>query len=134
MQNRILRILSVALFSLWAMSGYGQCEAKIKDFYIAYMQNAERNEAANVGLLKAHMSPELIAKLNEYAQQSDADAVIHAQDVCDYAMQSLVVEPMKEDWYMVKYKWSPQDDYTCIPVKAIDTDGKFIIHEISPMK
>lgn len=115
------------------MSAQAQCETDIKAFYTAYMQNAERNENLNAALLKAHMSPELIAKLKDYTLQYDADAVIHAQDVCDYAIRSLTVVPMKEDWYMVKYRWDDQSDYTNIPVKATKTDGQFTILDISPI-
>lgn len=97
------------------------------------MKNAESDENANVELLKSHMSPELIAKLAEYTKQYDADAVIHAQDVSKYGIESLIVLPMgKDDMYLVKYKWSPGSNYTSIPVRATDTDGKFTILDISP--
>lgn len=132
MINRVSKAILIALFSLCNLYSYGQCEAKIKDFYVSYMQNAEKNEDANAELLKANMLPELIAKINEYTRQYGADGVIHAQDICEYCIQSLMVVPQKDNWYLVKYKWSPQSDYTYIPVKAIDTDGKFIILDISP--
>ncbi len=132
MKTRISRLLLVTVFSLFSLCSYGQCEAKIKAFYVAYMQNAENNEADNVKLLKAHMSPELIAKLKELTQKYDADAIIHAQDVCAYGVRSLIVIPQTEDWYLVKYKWSPEDDYTCIPVRATDKNGKLAILDILP--
>lgn len=133
MQNRIKKMMSVIAFSLCAIYSYGQCDAEIKKFY-AYMQNAEmNNDEANAGLLKAHMSAELMATLRTYAQQYDADAVIHAQDVCAYGIQSLTVAPMKDDWYLVKYKWSRDSEYTSIPVKAICTDGKLTILDIAPI-
>lgn len=96
------------------------------------MHNAERNEEANAELLKAHMSPEVISKIKEYTLQYDADAVIHAQDVCEYCSKSLEVVPQGNGWYLVRYKWSPQSDYTIIPVRATDADGKLMILEISP--
>lgn len=81
MKNNLLKVVVVAVFSMCTLFSYGQCEGKIIDFYVAYMQNSENNEGANVELMKKHMSPELIAKLAEYSAQYGADAVIHAQDV-----------------------------------------------------
>ncbi len=133
MINRFSKVLLVAVFSLFTLCGYGQCEAEIKDFYLAYMQNEESNESANVELLRATMSPELIARLKEYSQQYDVDAVVNAQDVCEYGIKSLTVVPQGEDVYMVKYKCNPESEYTCIKVIASDVDGKFTIMDISPV-
>ena len=132
MQTRTIKLLLVTIFSVFALCSYGQCEAKIKAFYVEYMQNAENNEDDNVKLLKAHMSPELIAKLKEVTQKYDADAIIHAQDVCEYGIQSLSVLPKNDDWYLVKYRWSPQSEYTCITVRATDKDGELTILDILP--
>lgn len=97
------------------------------------MQNSENNEEANVALMKNHMSPELIAKLAGYTSQYDADAVIHAQDVSKYGMESLTVLPLgKDDGYMVKYKWAPQSGYTFILVRATDVDDKLTFLDIYP--
>lgn len=98
------------------------------------MQNAEKNDNSNVELMKDHMSPELIAKVAEYTAQNDADAIIHAQDVSNYGMESLVVESLgSEDGYIVKYKWSPESNYTWIVVQAVDIDGKLQFKDIFPV-
>lgn len=116
------------------MNSYGQCEEKIKEFYVTYMRNSERNEGANVELMKNHMSPELIDKLAEYTAEYDADAVIHAQDVSKYGIESLIVLPLgKDDRYMVQYKWDSESKYTFIPVRATITDGKLIFLDIFPV-
>jgi len=81
MKSDMLKLLLVAVLSMSALFSYGQCEEKIKDFYVTYMQNSEKNEGANVELMKNHMSQELITKLADYTAQYDADAVIHAQDI-----------------------------------------------------
>lgn len=134
MFNRITRMLLVAMLSLCTSYSYAQCEAKLKDFYVAYMQNAEKMDDSNAKLLEAHMSPELIAKVAEYSEQYGADAIIHAQDVCQYGIQSLKVIPLdNEDGYLVKYKWSPESDETFIPVRAIEVDGKLKIIDIFPV-
>ncbi len=134
MANKIFRLLVVAVFAFFSANAFGQCEALINDFYIAYMQNAEKNDSSNVELMKNHMSPELIAKVAEYTAQYDADAMIHAQDVSKYGMESLVVEPLgSEDGYMVKYKWLPESDYTWIVVQVVDIDGKLQFKDIFPV-
>lgn len=135
MQNNLLKTLFVVIFSLSGLCSFCQCEEKIKDFYVAYMQNVERNEGANVELMKNHMSPELIAKVAGYTAQYDADAVIHAQDVSEYGIKSLIVVPLgKDDGYLVKYKWSPESkNYTFIPVRAIVADGKLTFLDIFPV-
>lgn len=80
------------------------------------------------------MSQELIARLANYTAQYDADAVIHAQDVSKYGMESLIVLPLgKDDGYLVKYKWSPESDYTFIPVKAIVVNDKLTFLDIYPV-
>ncbi len=134
MANKIFRLLVVVVFAIFSADAFGQCEALIKDFYIAYMQNAEKNDSSNVELMKNHMSPELIAKVAEYTAQYDADAMIHAQDVSKYGMESLVVESLgSEDGYMVKYRWSPESDYTWIVVQAVGIDGKLQFKDIFPV-
>lgn len=134
MNMRIFRALLTGMFSLCTFYSYGQCEAKIKKFYVQYMRNAENNEESNVELLKAHASPELIEKLRGYTQKYDVDAVIYAQDVCQYGIKSLIVCPVKDDRYLVKYKWSPETEPIEIPVRAVETDGKLQILDISPIE
>ncbi len=119
-------------FSLCALYSHGQCETEVKEFYIAYMQNSETDPEANDALKKASMSPELIAQLERRSQEVGADAVIHAQDVCQYGIHSLTVDHTKDDWYSVKYKWSPDSEYIIIPVKADVIDGRFTILDILP--
>lgn len=134
MPNNLLKTLLGAVFSMSVLCTYGQCEKKIKDFYVTYMQNSEKDERANIALMKNHMSQELIARLANYTAQYDADAVIHAQDVSKYGMESLIVLPLgKDDGYLVKYKWSPESDYTFIPVKAIVVNDKLTFLDIYPV-
>lgn len=134
MSSHFPRLLSAVIFSLCSLCSHGQCETEIRDFYVTYMHNAESDPDANVALMSAHMSPELIARLDEYTRQYDADAVIHAQDVCSYAVSSLLVLPLEtHDWYMVKYRWSPESRQTCIPVKAICSSGRLTILDIDPI-
>lgn len=130
--NTLFRVIMVACFSLASISSFASCEEAIKDFYIAYMQNAEEmKEEANIALKQAYMPPQLIAKIAQKTERTDADAVLMAQDVSQYGIKSLTVEPIKDDWYLVKYKFSADSDEIVISVKACDCDGEFKILDIS---
>lgn len=37
MANKIFRLVAVAIFAFFSADAFGQCEALIKDFYIAYV-------------------------------------------------------------------------------------------------
>lgn len=130
--NAITRTIMVTCFSLTAISSFASCEKAIKDFYIAYMQNAEKmmNES-NIALKQAYMSTQLIDKIETETEKTDADAVIMAQDVSQYGIKSLTVEPLKADWYLVRYKFSADSKEIEISVKACDCDGEFKIVDIS---
>lgn len=128
----IYRIIAVALFSLFFLSSFGTCEKEIKDFYVRYMQNIENNPDLNVSLMETHMSPELISKLAEYTVQTDADAIIRAQDVCGYCISSLTIEHLENEWYMVRYRWDADSEYIEIPLKACSCDSSLKIVYITP--
>lgn len=122
----------VACCSSASISSFASCEKAIRDFYIAYMQNAGKMmDETNIALKQAYMPPQLIAKIAQETEQTDADAVLMAQDVSQYAIESLTVEPLEDDWYVVKYRFSADSDEITIPVKACDCDGEFKIVDIS---
>lgn len=96
------------------------------------MQNSEKmDDEANVSLKQVYMTPTLIDKIAKETEQSDADAVLMAQDVSQYGMNSLTVESLKEEWYSVKYKFSAGSKVTTIYIKACDCDGDFKIVDIA---
>ena len=129
-----LIMLVVAVVASWAADNAPvSTENQIKSFYVAYMQNVENNPAANGPLLQQHMTPEAIARLHEYMEQHDFDAVINGQDVCAHAIESLKVTPVEEDCYIVTYKWDETSDSTMICVKAVDADGLLRISDIIPL-
>lgn len=122
----------VACFSLASICSFASCEKSIKGFYIAYMQNAEKMmDEPNIALKQAYMSPQLIDKIAQETERTDADAVLMAQDVSQYGIKSLTVEPLNADWYLVKYRFSADSDEIVIPVKACECDGRFKILDIS---
>lgn len=132
MSGRIFKLLLILALSLLPIDGYGQCESQIKDFYISYMNNVENDECTNELLISAHMTPELIDKLKENIDKHGFDAVINAQDVCEYAINSLRVTPL-EACYIVSYKWSEDSKPTNICVKATNSDGILKFTDIIPL-
>ncbi|MDE5705302.1 MAG: hypothetical protein K2I50_04405 [Muribaculum sp.] len=130
-----LRTILVVSLSLLSLTSFAQCEAKLKDFYVTYITNLDLcNDAKNIALKEAHMSPELINKLNERCEECGADTIIYAQDVCQNMIETLTVEPYKDNWYLVKYNWNPtiKEEETVIPVKACNCDGNLTILDIYP--
>lgn len=114
---------------------FGSCEQKIKDFYAQYMTNSEHNWKANEALCDSILATGVVEKLQAGIEEPDADYIIRAQDVCDYGIKSLIVEPLSEnDWYMVRYKWDDESEYIEIPLKAVISDGRLKILYITPLR
>ena len=131
----IARILSVIILSGLSLCSYGQCEQRIKDFYVRYMQELEKPEKSAVldSLCYAVIAPEMWSRFGEYAEKTGCDPMTRAQDVSQYGMDSLSVSSLGDGWYMVRYKWSEGSDYTEIPLKASCNDGEFRITYITPL-
>ena len=84
------RFISVLILSIFCLSSFATCEQQIREFYVAYMRNLEHNPAQNDSLCNACMTPALILQLREETRRSGADAIIRAQDVCEYGIRSLL--------------------------------------------
>lgn len=137
MKNAFFRIATLACLSLLFLSAYGNggCAEAVKGFYVEYMSNLDNPDSpfdANDRLIKRVVDPLLIEKLSEYGERTDADPIIRAQDVCRHAINSLSVEALGEDWYMVRYKWDNESDYIEIPLKAVGSDLGLKITFITP--
>ena len=113
----------------------GSCEKLIKDFYVQYMTNSERNWEANAALCDSVLAPTVMDKLREGIEEPDGDYIIRAQDVCEFGIKSLTISPLPEkDWYMVRYRWNANSDPIEIPLKAIVKDNKLKILYITPLR
>lgn len=71
------------------------------------------------------MSPELTAKVAEYSEQYDADAMIHAQDVSNYGIQSLIVQPLGSEDGHLHFK-------NIFPVGTDPEAKSYIMHKSPP--
>mgnify|MGYP001026137473 FL=1 len=128
------RFISVLILSIFCLSSFATCEQQIREFYVAYMRNLEHNPAQNDSLCNACMTPALILQLREETRRSGADAIIRAQDVCEYGIRSLSVSPLTDGWYMVRYKWNRDSDYIEIPLKAANCESGLKILHITPTR
>lgn len=74
-------------------------------------------------------------KIRRMTWDSDANPVIRAQDVPQDSCETLRIEPLGCDWYMVRYvfgKGTPYEEATEIPVKVVEEDGACRIGYITP--
>ena len=128
-------LISLCLFLVGSRLSYAGCEKMIKDFYVQYMTNSERDWKANAALCDSVLAPAVMDKLREGIEEPDADYIIRAQDVCEFAIRSLDVVPLPEkDWYMVRYQWSAESDPIDIPLKAVIKDNRLKILYITPLR
>ncbi len=130
--NAVARAIMVTVFSLGAVSIFANCGAAVKNFYVAYMQNADQmKDGANIDLKQTYMTSAVLDKIAQETERTDADAVIMAQDVSQYGIKSLTVEELEDDWYVVMYNFSADSNETMIYIKACNCDGEFKIVDIS---
>ena len=128
-------LISLCLFLVGSRLSYAGCEKLIKDFYVQYMTNSERDWDANADLCDSVLAPAVMDKLREGIEEPDADYIIRAQDVSQFGIRSLDVVPLPEkDWYMVRYRWSAENDPIDIPLKAVIKDDRLKILYITPLR
>lgn len=131
-----LILLITCTFILFRLNASGNCEENIRDFYVNYMKALDRGESADSinSLLNSTFTPELLAALDEYIEETDVDPILRAQDVNTYGIESLTVSPLDADgWYMVKYLWNSQSDCIEIPLKASCENNNLKISYITPL-
>lgn len=100
------------------------------------MKALDRGESADSinSLLNSTFTPELLAAMDEYIEETDVDHILRAQDVNTYGIESLSVSPLDTSgWYMVKYLWDSHSDYIEIPLKASFQNNNLKITYITPL-
>ncbi|MCM1033614.1 MAG: S41 family peptidase [Odoribacter sp.] len=109
----------------------GQSGAMLRDFYKAYMQALEDDDVQALEVLKqTHMSQSLIAKLDRYVLDHNADGIIFAQDISRESLRSLKVEHIDNDLYSVEYRWNTDTSPVIVHVHACVNDGVLRILDI----
>lgn len=110
------------------------CQKEIKTFYITYLTNVLHDSSKNKVLCKKYLTEELLAKVQRVTNATDADPIIQAQDANIDAIETINIEKLKNDWYIVSYLWNKKDSSTLtrIHLKAQNIDGNCKITYISP--
>jgi hypothetical protein len=138
-------ILTLTLFALMGMAPSApqqekdandpQAAAFVLKFYRSYVGNllAEKDDA-NEPLKRQYMTPALVTELARMLDEEwyDADPIIRAQDFSDGMLQSLRVEHVVADWYVVSYRFSAGAAATRIPVRVVKSGEAYWINCIPP--
>lgn len=113
----------------------GACIEEIKTFYTTYLTNKLHDDSKNEVLCKKHFTEEMFSKFLRLVNATDADPVIRAQDANTDAIETINVERLEEDWYLVSYLWNKNDSSTLtkIPLKAQNIEGNCKITYITPI-
>lgn len=104
-------------------------EELIKAFYREYIASDDGDS-----ICRKYMSKAVVEKIMRSRTATDVDVVIRIQDDNEDMVESLSVENLSNDWYMVSYFWNMDDSSTLkqIPLKAITVDGALQINYITP--
>lgn len=112
----------------------GGCSEQIKAFYASYLNNVLQGNS-NAALCKTHLTQELSEKVRRIGNATGSDPVIRAQDANRDAVETLTVDALGGDWYMVAYLWQKGDERSRveIPLRAQALDGSCKITYIVPI-
>lgn len=111
------------------------CPERIKEFYTTYLTNVLQDDFKNTDLCKAYLTEGLIEKVDRLINATGIDPILRAQDTNRDAIETLSVEELTNDWYLVKYFWKKGDANSIIeiPLKAQDVNGVCKITYITPI-
>lgn len=107
---------------------------KIRTFYVSYMNNLLNRISENKELCQRYLTKGLIEKNGRVVSATNSNPIIQLQDINNDAIETLNVEELNNDWYIVKYQWKKGDvsSEKRIPLKAYEIDEEFRIVYISP--
>ena len=104
------------------------------EFYKAYLSN-ETDRAKMYKLHEVFMTKAMQDKIMRMTWNANTNAVIRAQDIPEDSCESLRIEPLGNDWYMVNITCSrgtPYESKAEIPVKVVQDNGEYKIGYITP--
>lgn len=128
-------LLSLLLILCFNTTCRGDCREQIKTFYTAYIENVLHDNSRNEELCRSYLTEELLEKVDRLINATNVDPLIRAQDASLDAIETLNIEPLIKNWYMVRYYWDKKDSTTIkeIPIKAQSINGKCLITYITPI-
>ncbi|MGL4993248.1 MAG: hypothetical protein ACRC6R_03805, partial [Bacteroidales bacterium] len=137
MRSTLHRVIIV--FLTMACS-YGQlnssiCSKQIKAFYLSYMNISWSDNISRELLLREHINSGLAKRMDRISYATGSDPIIRAQDISDDGKETLRVDELGDDWYMVSYLWNKSDSSSLvsIPLKSKLSDGQCKISYITPI-
>ena len=135
--NLIIKKIIILIIALcYSIVSWATCSEQIKTFYSTYMRNILcGNSYKNKELCKTYMDQVLRLKIQRISYVTGADAVIRAQDVSEDAIQSLSVESVGKNWYLVHYFFDIKNENTktAIPLKVMNVGNTCQIVYITPI-
>lgn len=107
----------------------------IEHFYVAYIRCMIDNKSEDIiSLKKLYLTPECQEKLDRIKSVTNCDPILRAQDVNTDMLESLYVQDVGKDWYIVSYYWdrTKRTSLVKIPLKAYTLNEQLIISYITP--
>lgn len=106
----------------------------VEDFYKAYTTSLLSDPRPSRLDVEKYLTKRLIEKIARLRTATGADPIIRAQDFNETAFETLKVEPLGNNWYMVSYRWNMKDGGSnlSIPLKVVLVDGHYMIDYITP--
>ena len=75
---------------------------KIRTFYVSYMNNLLNRISENKELCQRYLTKGLIEKNGRVVSATNSNPIIQLQDINNDAIETLNVEELNNDWYIVK--------------------------------
>ena len=106
----------------------------VEDFYKAYTASLLSDPHSSRLDMEKYLTKRLIEKTERVLAATGADPIIRAQDFNETAFETLKVEPLESNWYMVSYRWNMNDGGSnkSIPLKVALVNGNYMIDYINP--
>ncbi len=106
----------------------------VEDFYKAYTASLLSDPHSSRLDMEKYLTKRLIEKTERVLAATGADPIIRAQDFNETAFETLKVEPLESNWYMVSYRWNMNDGGSnkSIPLKVALVNGNYMIDYITP--
>lgn len=109
-------------------------EMYLQKSYQEYMEAINTNDReAEDKFIENMLTPQMNEKRARLICVTDADPIIRAQDVTDYAIKSVRCRHLSDSWYEVSYRPYPQDSTIYIPLRITkDSQDKVRISYVTP--
>lgn len=129
------KVIILSLIVFWTTFCCARTVEDIKHFYSNYISYLIEGKTEDViSLRNTNLSPACREKLARVTAITNCDPILRAQDVSSDMLESLYVEDLGKDWFLVSYYWnkSQKSSLTVIPLKAVRDKGKMLIVYITP--